>query len=416
MAHHTLVTLLGKGREDPQTGYRTATYRFPDGTEQRTAFFGLALTGHLGPDTLVILGTRGSQWGVLVEHLTQSGAQRERELDAAEQDSIMALYDAEGEARVDQPLLDRLTPLMARAVGCRVVPRLIPFGRDAGEQYDILGAVAGAVRDGAVSIDVTHGFRHLGTLGFLSAAMLERMRNFEVRDIWYGAIDMMRDGVAPVLKLHGLLRARRWLDALDRFDATGDYGIFEPLLKEDGVSDDKADCLRQAAFYERTFNVPDAARRLRTFLPVLTGPLAGASGLFRRMLAERLSWVKQPDLAQQQRELAFQYLDRDDFVRSAIFGWEALVTATCQARGLPPDQFGGGRKRAADELDAEVGLGRHPEPHAYLKLKHLRNALAHGNPPASKYRTILRDPRRLRHGLEDVFRRLLDTTPAGSGQ
>ena len=61
---HTLVTLLGKGRENARTGYREATYRFPDGSEQRTPFFGLALTRYLQPDALVILGTRGSQWGV----------------------------------------------------------------------------------------------------------------------------------------------------------------------------------------------------------------------------------------------------------------------------------------------------------------------------------------------------------------
>lgn len=37
---HTLVTFLGKGRENPQTGYRKAQYRFPDESAPRpeTAF------------------------------------------------------------------------------------------------------------------------------------------------------------------------------------------------------------------------------------------------------------------------------------------------------------------------------------------------------------------------------------------
>lgn len=43
---HALVTMLGKGRESKNTGYRETTCRFPDGTEERTAFFGLALSRH----------------------------------------------------------------------------------------------------------------------------------------------------------------------------------------------------------------------------------------------------------------------------------------------------------------------------------------------------------------------------------
>lgn len=400
---HTLVTLLGKGRENARTGYREATYRFPDGSEQRTAFFGLALTRHLQPDTLVILGTRGSQWGVLVEHLAGS------EIDNAQQDAVMALYGAEAEASVDQELLDQVTPLMATAVGRRVIPRLIPFGQDAREQYDILEAVADSVPEGAVSIDLTHGFRHLATIGFLSAVVLERIRRLNVRGLWYGALDMMRDGTAPVLELHGITQVRRWIEALDRFDATGDYGVFAPLLEADGIPGDKADCLRQAAFHERTFNVQDAARKLGTFLPAVDGAVRGASGLFRARLRERLRWVQESNLAEKQRQLARLYLKRGDFVRAVIFAWEAVVTRACLDRGLPPDRYADGRKRAADELDADVGLGRHPAPDAYRTLKHIRNALAHGDRPKREYRKTLQDPDKLSRELGQALRELFDS-------
>lgn len=43
---HTLATMLGKGRESKHTGYQETTCRFPDGTEERTAFSGLALSRH----------------------------------------------------------------------------------------------------------------------------------------------------------------------------------------------------------------------------------------------------------------------------------------------------------------------------------------------------------------------------------
>lgn len=260
---HTLVTFLGKARDNPATGYRETTYRFPDGTERRTAFFGLALAEHLRPDTLVILGTRGSQWGVLVWHVAGHGDEGAR----------LELIDAEAEARVDQALLDRVAPLLSRATGRPVAARLIPYGRDEAEQRSILDCVAQAVIKGQVSFDLTHGFRHLGMVGFLSAFMLERIGNLDVKALWYGALDMTENGLTPVLRLDGLTAVQRWIEALDRFDATGDYGVFAPLLLADGVPVNKTKCLSAAAFHERVFNLRDAACGLRTFLPVLDKPL-----------------------------------------------------------------------------------------------------------------------------------------------
>ena len=241
---HTLVTFLGRTGRDPQTGYRQARYRFPDEEAPReTPFFGMALAGHLKPDAAVVLGTSGSQWSVLVEHLAQTN-----EAEAAR----LELLDAEIHARVAQPMLDAVAPLMSETLGLPVTARLIPFGKDAGEQYEILDAIADTMPIGDVSFDLTHGFRHLGMVGFLSAFMLERVRNLRVRGLWYGALDMTdrTSGITPVLRLDGLTRVRRWVDALDRFDATGDYGVFAPLLIEDGVAGDKAGCLSRAAFFD----------------------------------------------------------------------------------------------------------------------------------------------------------------------
>ena len=252
---HTLVSFLGKGRDNPQTGYRQATYRFPDGSTETTAYFGLALTRHLAPDRLVLLGTAGSMWDVLVENLPGIGG---------EDDALrLALMDAVAAQRVDQPLLDRVAPLVERALGRPVQLLCIPFGRDAAEQRAILDAIAQAAPNGQVSLDLTHGFRHLPMLGLLSAFVLDGLGR-QVAGLYYGALDMSADGIAPVLRLDGLIAVQRWVDALASFEASGDYGLFAPLLERDGVPADKARCLHEAAFFERTFNVSDAARQPRT--------------------------------------------------------------------------------------------------------------------------------------------------------
>jgi CRISPR-associated Csx2 family protein len=393
---HALVTFLGRGRENPGTGYREATYRFPDGALCTTNFFGLALSRHLAADRVVILGTRSSMWGVLVEHAAAAGE---------EEDARIALMDAEDKGCVDQPLLDSLTPLLCQGAQRELVPRLIPFGRTEAEQRGILETISAVVGPGAVSFDLTHGFRHLGMVGMLSAFMLERIGRLAVRSLWYGALDMTEGGVTPVLRLDGLTAIQRWVAALDRFDASGDYGVFAPLLVADGVPRDKARCLEEAAFHERTFHLGAAWQKLQTFRKALQERLPGASGVFQQQLKQRLDWIDEKDLSARQRKLADQYLHRKDFVRAAVFAWEALVSAHCKG------QAGHWEAREAAIKTIEKKLKTATcDPgwrDACRTIRTVRNALAHGTPPPEGYRDLVASPAKLRAALQSAMSCLL---------
>ena len=393
-----LVTILGKAqRPDGDAGYNEAKYRFPNGATDRTPFFGLALARYLKPDEIVILGTAGSFWSVLVEALAKDKGGGE--------EARIELMDAADAEQVEQPLLDRVAPLMAQATNAVVRPVLISDARCEVGQNAILKAVDEAVAASSeLHFDLTHGYRHLGMVGFLSSFMLERLRNIQVRGLWYGALDMTRDGITPVLRLDGLVRVRRWLDALDRFDATGDYGLFAPLLQEDGVPEDKAGCLEAAAFLERTLNVRDAARKIGSFLPVLDEPLDGASRLFQHRLAERLRWANADTVSEQQRRLAHQYLNRGDFVRAAMFGREACVSRLFEANNVTMDEhYDDDRQETLWQLADELPDTKR---RAYNELTAMRNALAHGTRPDRRHiETALKDPQQLRGKLEKALQR-----------
>ncbi len=396
---HTLVSFLGRGRDNPTSGYREATYRFADGTTATTPFFGLALTGHLKPDALVLLGTESSMWDVLIENLPG--------IAEAEEALRLEMMEAVAAGSVTVDLLDRAQPLVQRAVARPVRLRLIPFGRDAAEQRQILECIEQAAGHGEVSIDVTHGFRHLPMLSLVSAFVLERLGR-TVTGIYYGALEMTADGHTPVLRLDGLLTIQRWVEALAVFDASGDYGVFAPLLAADGVPADKTRCLQDAAFFERISNVADATRQLRTFLPALDAPLPGASGLFQKRLRERLAWARESNLAARQRKLAHQYLHRGDFVRAAIFGYESLVSRLCIEQGCDPLDYPV-REQVAQAFGAELHAGEHTDGkrNAFLTLKNLRNALAHGTPPTREaLQRLLRDRDNLAAEIQRCLQRL----------
>ena len=402
--HHTFVTFLGRGRltDDPEDiGYQKTTYQFPNEHKEETSFFVVALAKQLKPDRVVILGTEGSQWSVLVEE-GLAPADENKEV-------RNKLFEAEIDEKVTQESLNDVRELMSKSIGCKVIPLIIPFGKNEADQYKILDFIADNdnIPDGDVSLDLTHGFRHFGMIGFLSAFMLERVRDLEVKNLWYGAWDMAVDGITPVIKLEGLERVRHWINALEKFSVTRNYGVFETLLiKDDKSLKESAAHLRNAAFHERTTNLFDAEEEIKKFLQksgLKCKTLQGASGLFQERLLECLKWVDLEPYSKQQAVLAREYLKLRDYVRAAIFGWETLVTQKCERRGLNP--------RTRGIRANENPLNGTANPEVCEILRQIRNAVTHGTPPDLKaVQEMLEDEQKLYEGLQNAFNRLLPDT------
>ncbi|WP_019627864.1 TIGR02221 family CRISPR-associated protein [Thioalkalivibrio sp. AKL10] len=402
---HSLITFLGRGHYRDTVGYRTARYAFPGGAVRESPFFGLELANELGPGRMVVLGTSGSMWSVLVEHLARTGA-------PAHEHERLALLEAESHYRVSPEQLAPLTALVQEATGMEVELRLIPEARDDREQMRILQDMADSIPRGRVDLDLTHGFRHLGMLGFVSAYFLEALRSVQVNHLWYGALDMTpkegpNAGLTPVLQLDGLDGVHRWIEALTRFDASGDYGVFAPLLERDGLASDKAKALADAHFHQTTLNIPATRQRLMTVLKALEiTELAGASGLFRDKLIERLSWARTPDLGSNQRTLALRALNRRDYPRAAIFGFEAFLTSLCLEQGQTPTDYKT-RERVREAFSEGLGEEADWKRQAWQLLRQLRNAMAHGTPPKNPHvQRIMHNPDRLHRELETAINRL----------
>ncbi|MBF0160258.1 MAG: TIGR02221 family CRISPR-associated protein, partial [Magnetococcales bacterium] len=190
-----LITFLGKAVEN--SSYRLTRYRFDDGSISETRYFGQALAQQQRPDRMILLGTRGSMWDVLFDDLGQGNEHQE---------DRTALIDEAATSSVSEERLQRLTPLLERQIGLPCQLCLIPYGRDAAEQVQILEVMARHVGEqDQVIIDVTHGFRYLPMLGLLSALYLRAVKKTTIQGLYYGAMEMTEHGETPVLRLDGLL-------------------------------------------------------------------------------------------------------------------------------------------------------------------------------------------------------------------
>lgn len=117
-----------------------------------TKFFPVALTRYIKPDALRVLLTRDAK------ELFWDTGEFGREMRAAAPDTD-------------------------------VTPVFIPDGRTEAELWQIFESVAKAVEPGeTVVFDITHAFRSLAFLAFLSIAYLRVAKNVYIRDVYYGAL------------------------------------------------------------------------------------------------------------------------------------------------------------------------------------------------------------------------------------
>jgi len=366
---HTLISFLGKSQRTDGR-YRTATYDFGEGVARTTSFFSLGLKEVINPDKLIILGTSGSMWDVLCGELSQDGNNLE---------ALMAAVDTN---TVTQVLLDTYQVLISEhlAVDCQL--RLISYGDSADGQVQILQAMAKDVKQGEqVSLDLTHGLRHLPMLGLLSAMYLQIAKKVTIEGIYYGAFDLIPKSdinqFAPVLRLDGLLKIADWINALQGLDKTGDIAPFSELLQREGLNSETAGLLKKAAFFENNLNITQARGPLRKFKDETKSKgLPGIASLFEESLKERISWVEQDNIYLRQREKALFYLQQGDYVRSASLGYEALITRHIKLNSPSADtEDYGFRDQIKKDLQSQSDGGGVD----YKLLRNIRNALAHAS-------------------------------------
>ncbi len=412
---HVMTTILGRGRAD-QDGYRTADYRFESGAVRRTPYFGLALLEELAQagspaDRVVVLGTGGSIWGALLGGQMGDDALWVELSEAAERHGVtQPLLD-----RVRQDVVGRFRDAdLARDVDLRI----IPAGRDEAEQVAILRILDGAVAPGdEITMDLSHGYRHLPMIGLVSALLLGSLKDVRVRGLYYGALEMTEeDGTTPVVQLDGLLRVAQWRGAVEAFRHSGDYGVFGPLLAAEGLPSDVSQCLSQGSFYERILRVDQARGALRKVrAAVQQEPERSAVlDLFAGELLDRTAWVAREPHFERQMAVARTCLAYGDYIRAAALALESLITAG-MPHGKDPlnhkhrEPVRQGLNEACKKLTDD---DRNTPAGVFFQLNTLRNSLAHGTrPKGNRF-----DLHRVLDGEDALAKRLSQLLDAIDGQ
>ncbi len=350
----TLVTFLGRPHRN--RAYDAVTYQFPDGRPRTSVFFGLLLADYLEADRLLVLGTAGSNWDVLLEHHIQ---------DSEDEEARLALIAACDQSQVTPALLDRIAPLLTRRTNRRTELCLIPDGLNDGEQAAIVTLLSNRLQAGeGVAFDVTHSFRHLPLLALAAAMYLETVLGVQVGEIAYGLLDGDR---SQAVMLTGLLQTLRWTQALDLFRQTGMSRPLGGLLAREGLENKARQRLESMDFAVSTLQSENARDAIRGFRPALKQLQSPWFSLFQDKWLAELQWADLIHRDQRELALAKKAGQARDYLRAVAWLMEGLISRAL--RGHPQIMEYSIRENAKNTLTRDP---------AFAKLSKLRNQLVHG--------------------------------------
>ncbi len=348
----TLVTFIGRCISDADgPGYRKTTYRMPDGSlSEPVTYVGKVLTKKLDPTRVVIVGTSGSMWDEIC-------------FDNLDEDFHIHLLDRCSKQTVDENLLAELESKINQDSCIPYALVLVPDGASEQEQVEFFAKFTSSIYDKeSIVLDVTHGFRFMPILAFSSIQFLQFIKQVTVTNLLY-AMYIPGQDISSIFSLQQSIELGAWINALSQYDHSGDLGVFADLLTRQDWPQNKVNQLKKGAFLERTTNSNTAKSALTDVLNEPWGTTIGE--MLSSEFAKRTEWVRKEDRSSRECMLAKQYLERNDYIRAVIYGFEGVISRHAKSNDYLE------REQTKSKLVQQYGDD-------FKLLRTLRNNLVHG--------------------------------------
>ncbi len=242
-----LLTSIGTGKYNEKTkeiAYQNTKYVLDDENGVlESAYIYEAIIKLRKIDKIIFIGTTGSNWHALYEHLYMENSIIKPKLERSE-DYSMELYELleSGEKDLDKcrQQLEQLIQTMGDI--CQEIV-ILNYGMNSEEMNENFNRLATAKKyigeDDNLSFDITHSFRSLAFYELLAVNFFKlSMSDGDKLDfVSYGMFEISRDngGFTPIVNQEPLLKILDWTKAADEFKRFGTTHLLDQLLKDDGI-------------------------------------------------------------------------------------------------------------------------------------------------------------------------------------
>ena len=244
-----LLTSIGIGqydKEKKQVSYKDAVYALNEdrGKIFKTSYIYDALMEFKDIDKIIFIGTTGSDWHALYEHLFYENS---RIIPSKPRIEYYAyeLYELKESKEKDlDKCRQKLQTLIDTMGGVSLDIIILHYGLSIEEMNENFDRLAEAKKyigeDDVLSFDITHSFRSLAfyellAVNFFKLSMSEGDRlDFVSYAMFEGQGD---DGITPIVNQEPLLRLLDWTKAADEFKRFGTTHLLDQLRKQGEIDD-----------------------------------------------------------------------------------------------------------------------------------------------------------------------------------
>ncbi len=244
-----LLTSIGIGqydKEKKQVSYKDAVYALNEdrGKIFKTSYIYDALMELKDIDKIIFIGTTGSDWHALYEHLFYENS-KITPLKPRSEDYALELYELKESKEKDldkcrqklQTLIDTMGYVCSDII-------ILYYGlsiEEMNENFDRLAKAKKYIgKDDVLSFDITHSFRSLAfyellAVNFFKLSMSEGDRlDFVSYGMFEGKGD---DGITPIVNQEPMLKLLDWTKAADEFKRFGTTHLLDQLLKDGEIDE-----------------------------------------------------------------------------------------------------------------------------------------------------------------------------------
>lgn len=327
-----LVTFIG--RTEANRAYKTAHYRFEDGSSSESSLFAAAMlanfraTGRM-PKRLVAIGTPTSGWDVLIELVARLAPES---VDDALQWAIPVSQALE-RGPVPESALREFEERFSARLGLEVQLRIAANNGDS-----VFAVLASALEPrSSVILDITHSFRSMPVHALVALGALRWLKEIEIADILYGSLDeRSADGSCAARSLRDTARLAHATPALAQLTLVGDVGGVAEIFE--GRDSALASRLRNTQQLEALMQYGKAATPRGQALGTLRTLEQQSQSSVERACAQRtgkaLELLHKGVGAQGLRNRAEAALDRGDLMRALGLANEALLVRVVELHKL----------------------------------------------------------------------------------
>ena len=248
---NVLLTSIGTGsynKEDKVKSYSTADYVMGNRKDVVTsAYIYDALIKFRKIDKIIFIGTAGSNWHMMYEHLYEDASMiapvPERDDDYAEQ--LLELYETKTHPIMDVKEVKEKLQQLKKTIGDTCLDIIVlHYGiteEEMNDNFSILAEAKSLIReDDNLSFDMTHSFRSLAFYELLALNFFKlSMKNSKNIDfISYGMFEYKsyNGGKTPIIDQMPILRLLEWTKAADEYKRFGTTYLIDELVKKEDMT------------------------------------------------------------------------------------------------------------------------------------------------------------------------------------